>query len=311
MDLRQLRFFLRVVEHGSLTRAAAHLSVGQPVLSRRIRDLEEELGVPLLSRNGRGMVLTEAGKRFLPHARSLIQGADKAREEVRALRERPSGAVSIAMPPIVGATLWVPLLAEVRRKFPEIQLQLAEGYSGYVIEWLLHGKADVGVIYEPLEKTNIAHEPLISERLYLIGPDLAGDAVAFDDLARLPLILPAMPHAIRRHLETVAAKRRVALNVALEVNAYPAIKTIVRAQRAFTILPAAPVLAEVRAGDFGIAEIVSPSLSQKVVLATSTHHPVSLGARAVYRMIKALVEKLRADGGWPARYAAASRPITM
>ena len=84
-----------------------------------------------------------------------------------------------------------------------------------------------------------------------------------------------------------------------------------RAQRAYTILPAAPVLAEVRAGDFGIAEIVSPSLSQKVVLATSTHHPVSLGARAVYRMIKALVEKLRADGGWPARYAAASRPITM
>lgn len=72
-------------------------------------------------------------------------------------------------------------------------------------------------------------------------------------------------------------------------------------ERAYTIPPAAPVLSEVRAGDFGIAEIVSPSLSQKVVLATSTHHPVSLGARAVYRMIKALVEKLRADG-WPARY---------
>jgi LysR family transcriptional regulator, nitrogen assimilation regulatory protein len=306
MDLRQLRFFLRVAEHGSLTRAAAHLSVGQPVLSRQIRDLEEELGVALLSRNGRGMVLTEAGKRFLPHARSLTQGADKAREEVRALRERPSGTVSIAMPPIVGATLWVPLLAEVRRKFPEIQLQLAEGYSGYVIEWLVHGKADIGVIYEPLERANIQHEPLISERLYLVGtPDseaFAADSIPFDEMARLPLILPAMPHAIRRHLETVAAKRRVTLNVALEVNAYPAINSIVVAQRAFTVLPAAPVLAGVRSGEFGIAEITSPNLSQKVVLATSTHHPVSLGARTVCRMIKALVEKLRADGGWPARY---------
>jgi LysR family transcriptional regulator, nitrogen assimilation regulatory protein len=306
MDLRQLKFFLRVVEHGSLTRAAADLSVAQPVLSRQIRDLEEELGVPLLSRNGRGMVLTEAGKRFLPRARSITQDADSAREEVRSLRERPSGSVTVAMAPIAGAILWVPLLAEVQRSFPDIRLQVAEGYSGHVMEWLVHGKADVGVIYQPQENGTLKHELLIDERLYLVGsPDAApfrSAAISFEDLSRLPLILPAMPHAIRRQLETVAAKRQLHLDVALEVNAYPAIKTIVLARRGFTVLPAAPVLAEVHAGQVAIAEISAPTLSQKVVLATSTHHAASLGTRAVCRLIKSLVEELKSSGRWPARY---------
>ncbi|HEX7052850.1 MAG TPA: LysR family transcriptional regulator [Burkholderiales bacterium] len=306
MELRQLRYFLRVVEHGSLTRAAAALAVAQPVLSRQIRDLEHALGVPLLARNGRGMVLTEAGRRFLPRARAITRDADLAREEVRSLRERPSGTVTVAMAPIVGAILWVPLLAEVQRGFPEIRLQVAEGYSGHVIEWLVHGKADLGVIYQPDDSGAIRHELLIDERLYLVGvrgaPVFRDASIPFAEVSRLRLILPTMAHAIRRKMEAVAAKRRLALDVALEVNAYPAIKTIVLAQRAFTVLPAAPVLEELRARRFSIAEITAPTLSQKVVLATSTHHPASLATRAVYRLIKDLVEKLKNAGGWPARY---------
>jgi LysR family transcriptional regulator, nitrogen assimilation regulatory protein len=306
MDLRQLKFFLRVAEHGSLTRAAADLSVAQPVLSRQIRDLELELGVPLLSRNGRGMVLTEAGKRFLPRARSITQEADSAQEEVRSLRERPSGSVNIAMAPTAGAMLWVPLLAQVQRIFPDIRVQVAEGYSGHVTEWLVHGKADVGVVYQPQENGGIKHELLIDERLYLIGspeaPAFRSASISFDELSRLPLVLPAAPHAIRRLLEGVAAKRRMPLNVDLEVNAYPAIKNIVLARRGFTVLPAAPVLAEVHAGQVAIAEIAAPALSQRVVLATSTHHAASSGARALCRLIKDLVEELKASGRWPARY---------
>jgi len=307
MDLRQLTFFVRVAEHGSLTRAATDLSVAQPVLSRQIRDLELELGVPLLSRNGRGMILTEAGKCFLPRALSIVQDADSAREEVRSLRERPSGTVSVAMAPAAGAILWVPLLAQIQRTLPDIRIQVGEGYSGHVMEWLVHGKADVGVVYQPQENGSLKHELLIEERLYLVGsPDEApfrGAGVTFEEACKLPLILPGMPHAIRRLLQAVAAKRRLALNVVLEVNAYPAIKTIVLARRCFTVLSAASVLTELHAGQAAIAEISSPALSQKVVLATSTHHPVSLGTRAVCRLIKALVEEFKASGRWPSQGA--------
>ena len=155
------------------------------------------------------------------------------------------------------------------------------------------------------ENGALRHELLIDERLYLIGapdsPALHGPTIEFDQLARLPLILPGMPHAIRRQLEAVAAKRRLALSVALEVNAYPAIKSIVLAQRGYTVLPASAMLAEVRAGQVSLAEIAAPAMSQKVVLATSTHHPASTAARAVCRLVKSLVERLKANGGWPAR----------
>jgi LysR family nitrogen assimilation transcriptional regulator len=306
MDLRQLKFFVQVADRGSLTKAAADLAVAQPVLSRQMRDLERELGVPLLSRNGRGMVLTEAGKRFLPRARSITRDAESASEEVRSLRERPSGNVTVAMAPTAGTMLWVPLLAQVLSSLPDIRLQVAEGYSGHVMEWLVAGKADVGVVYQPQENGGLKHEVLIDERLYLVG---AADAapfrrptISFDELSELPLILPAMPHAIRRLLESVATKRRLPLNVELEVNAYPAIKSIMLARRGFTVLPAAPVLAEVHAGRAAIAEIVAPALSQRVALVASTHHAASAGTLAVCDVIKALMEELKASGRWPARY---------
>lgn len=306
MDLRQLKFFVRIAEHGSLTRAAADLAVAQPVLSRQLRDLERELGVPLVSRNGRGMVLTEAGRRFLARARSITQDADSAREEVRSLREQPSGTVAVAMAPSAGAILWVPLLAQVQRSFPDIRVQVSEGYSGHVMEWLVHGKADVGVVYQPQENGGLRHEVLIDERLYVVGsPDEApfhSASITFEELSKLGLILPAMPHAIRRLLEAVAAKRHLPLNIELEVNAYPAIKSIMLARRGLTVLPAAAVLAELHAGQVAIAEITAPALSQKMALVTSTHHAVSAGARAVCRLIKELMEELKSSGRWPARH---------
>jgi LysR family nitrogen assimilation transcriptional regulator len=310
MDLRQLKFFVRVAEHGSFTRAAAELAVAQPVLSRQIRDLERDLGVTLLSRNGRGVDLTEAGKRFLARARSITLEAESALTEARSLCARPSGPVSVAMAPSAGAILWVPLLALVQHSLPDIRLQLAEGYSGHVMEWLTLGKADVGVIYQPQAHASVKSEVLIDERLYLLGtperPVFREASIEFAELARLPLILPALPHAIRRLLESEAAKQRLTLAVELEVNAYPAIKTIMVARRGFTVLPAAPVLPEVHAGQIALAEITHPALSQKMALVTSTHHPASEAARAVCRAIRKLVDELVANGRWPARYRAAA-----
>jgi LysR family nitrogen assimilation transcriptional regulator len=220
--------------------------------------------------------------------------------------EQPSGSVAVAMAPSAGALLWVPLLAQVQRAYPDIRVQVAEGYSGHILEWLAGGQADIGVVYQPQETGGLRHEVLIDERLYLVGPPgepaLRNATVAFEQVCRLPLILAGMPHAIRRLLEAVAAKRRLPLNVELEVNAYPAIKSIVLARRRFTVLPAAAVLSEVHAGQVGLAEIAAPALSQKVALATPTHRAASAATRAVCQAIRELVEDLKSSGRWPARY---------
>jgi LysR family nitrogen assimilation transcriptional regulator len=306
MDLRQLEFFVRVAELGSMTKAAAALGVAQPLLSREIRELEADLGVRLLARNGRGVTVTEPGERFLARARVITADVETARDEARALRGRPAGPVSVAMAPSAGALLWAPLVTRIQDSYPEVRLKVFEGYSGDVIEWLVAGKVDIGVLYQPHLATSLKPEFLIEERLYLIAPP--GDfpkpqsSIEFRQLGTLPLILPGKNHAIRRLLDQAAAKHRITIGVRLEVNAYPTIKTLVMSGRGCTVLPVAPVLPEVHAGQLAIVEIVDPVLTQTVGLVTSSHHQASVGARAVRQIIQTLVEEFVNSGRWPARY---------
>ena len=306
MDLRQLKYFVVVAEHSSMTRAAAVLAVAQPVLSRQIRELEADLGVRLLSRNGRGVVLSEAGIRLLPRARALVRDADAARAEANELRDRPAGTVSVAMAPSVGAILWVPLLSELQRKYPDIRVQANEGYSGHVIDWIVNGKMDIGVIYQPQQGIRLNIDLLISEKLYLLGPPSAPcfrkANIDFAALADIPLILPGPQHAVRRLLEDVATRQHISLKVQLEVNAYPAIKRIVTGTGGYTVLPVAPILSNVRSGQIAVAEIVNPTLVQKVGLLTPSQHPISLSAQTVSRVIRELAAEFSASGIWPDGY---------
>src|SRR3546814_19561694 len=105
MDLRQLRTFLHVAELGSLGRAAERLRVAQPALGRQIRLLEEELGVPLFTRHGRGMAPTPAGRILLDRASALLRLVADTRAEVSAERDAVKGTVSLGVPPNVGAVL--------------------------------------------------------------------------------------------------------------------------------------------------------------------------------------------------------------
>ena len=99
MDLKQLEYFVHVAEMGSFTRAAAFLQVAQPALSRQVRTLEVELRQPLLDRNGRGVTLTEAGKRLLAHGRGILQQVERARQDLEDQRGAATGHLAVGLPP--------------------------------------------------------------------------------------------------------------------------------------------------------------------------------------------------------------------
>src|SRR5258706_10991089 len=147
MELKQLRYFLSVSELGSFSKAAVQLSVAQPILSRQIRALEHDLNAELFYRNGRGIVLSEAGKLLEAYAREIIQTAGKASFEIMAMKAAPRGRITIAMPPSIGWVLTVPLVLRCRGEFPMIALHVVEGFSGHVTEWLSTGRIDIGVVY--------------------------------------------------------------------------------------------------------------------------------------------------------------------
>ena len=312
MDLRQLRYFVQVAELGSFTKAAAMVGVAQSALSRRVRKLEDELGISLLLRNGRGVVVTDAGAIFCRRARSLLEEAEDARREMQELQGRPTGMVSIGLPPGISAVLTVPLVERIDKELPGIQLQITEGYSGHVHEWLLGGRVDIGILYNVEQTPTLTYEPLANERLYLFGaPGRAaslGPRLSFKALSQLPLILPAQPHAIRRLIDGVSAKLHVSLDITLEVTAFTGIRDLVLAGRGFTIFPVAPLLMECRAGVVEVIELVDPPLSQVVGLATSTHHPPSLATKTVARCICKLAASLVRSRRWPERLVRQRRP---
>lgn len=308
MELRQLKYFAKVAEVGSFTRAAAALDLAQPALSRQIAELEAEVGVPLLARTGRGAVPTEAGLKFLTRAKAILHDVERAAQELQSLQGRPMGLVSLGMPPSISSILAVPLVERIRAVHPQIQLQLTEGYSGHLHEWLLAGQLDLGVLYSTERSVGISCDGLVREQLCLIGSaDMLerrlgrAASVRFADLARMPLILPARPHAVRKLVDETAAARQVGITVTLEVSGFFGICDLVSGGHGVTILPVSAVWSQLRGGAFVAARITAPQLTQFVGLVTSSHHPTSLATKAVATVVKKLARELVACGRWPER----------
>ena len=119
MELRQLRYFVAIVDHGSLSRAALVLHVAQPALTQQLRQLEEELGAQLLHRSAHGVLSTDAGKVFYEHAQAILKQVADARSAVTQSTTRPSGSVTLSLPRSISGALALPLLTAARATYPK------------------------------------------------------------------------------------------------------------------------------------------------------------------------------------------------
>ena len=297
MELKQLSYFLGIAESGSFSRAAVRLSVAQPILSRQIKLLESELGVELLYRNGRGVVLSEAGKLLETYAQDVVSLVGKARLEIGSLRAVPKGRVAIAMPPSIGWILTGPLVLRCREVFPDILLHLAEGFSGHVAEWLSTGRVDIGIVYQAPRLSTLATEPLLSDELILLGAvsdpaGLGGDSVATERLADIPVILPARPHGLRVLIDTELEKLGVSANVVFEVDAMPSTLSLVERGVGYTVLSEGAVKHLLNAGRIRSWSLTNPTIKRELLLATSTQRPMSVATRLVARLIRDEVQTI-------------------
>jgi LysR family transcriptional regulator, nitrogen assimilation regulatory protein len=235
MDLKQLESFVHVAELGSFTRASGFLRIAQPALSRQIRALEVELRQTLFQRNGRGVTLTEAGKRLLAHGRGILLQVDRARQDMEDARGAASGHLAVGMPPSVSRALTAPLVSAFRERFPRATLTVVEGLSTYMLEWLLIGRLDCAVVYNVTPSPAIDLMPVLDEALYLVsarqdGQPLVGPPVALTGLSDLELVMPSRPHSIRMLLETALIAEGRRARVGIEVESVPAILDLVQHQ---------------------------------------------------------------------------------
>lgn len=303
IEIRQLKLFSTVAEFGNFSRAAVALSIGQPVLSRQIKALEEELGVELLYRNGRGIVLTEAGKLLNEYSKGILEQLSRATTEIAALRSTPHGTIVIGMPPSVGVVLTTPLVQRFRQEFPKVSMRVVEGFSGHVLEWLINGKIDVAVLYNAPRMSNLLSEPLLQDELFLLGAaqdpcNLPQGPVQAAQLADLPMILPSRPHGLRLVVDHVLAKAGITPRIDLEVEAMPSTLKLVEGGVGYTILSYSSVHHLVTEGRIRYWRLENPAFSRELLLATSSQRPSTVAMRALTDCVRSEVKALKKQGLW-------------
>ncbi|MCR6631911.1 MAG: LysR substrate-binding domain-containing protein [Magnetospirillum sp.] len=221
IDIRRLRYFLSIVEEGSLSRAAEVLHVAQPALSLHLKRLEAEFGCQLVLRTTRGVVPTESGQRLAQRAQALLAEVGSLADEVRGLEAVPAGPAVIGIPTSLGTILTVPLVKQVRERYPDIRLRVVEALSGHMQEWVLSGEVDLAVVFGTDPPPGLAADFLARESLCLVGPrdsevTQGRSEIAMDEVLDLPLIMPSRPHGVREEVERAATIRRRPPNVIVE-----------------------------------------------------------------------------------------------
>jgi len=300
MNLKQLEYFVAVAELGSFSKAAVILNIAQPALSRQVRLLETDLHVTLLMRNGRGVVLTEAGKRLFDHSVGILQLVSRVREDIEASRDVPSGRIVVGLPPSMGRLLTLPLVEGFRRALPKARLAIVEGLSAHLAEWISTGRVDLGLLHNPEPQPALEVTPVLEEPLGLVSPApkrggkgtrkvSPRDTATLAELTRLPLILPERTHAIRKLLETQAALAGHKLGVSLEISSVQSILDLVRAGHGHAVLTPSALAASGNAAAFRLRPIVEPRLTSTLCLAVSAHKPATPLSRHVFRMLRELV----------------------
>ncbi len=304
MELRQLRYFVAIVDHGSLSRAAVILHVAQPALTQQLRQLEEELGVQLLHRSAQGVLSTDAGKVFYEHAQAILKQVADARSAVAQSAERPSGAVTLGLPHSISGALALPLLTAARAHHPEITLQLTEELTGNLGEQLKSGRINLAVLLDDGQLAQFATTPLVEEELqFICRADAAyskgKQSLTLQQALATTLILPGLQHGVRPRIEAVARAAGLSVGDVIEINSIAILKSALLADMGATLLPSAPVLDELQRGTLRAQRIYQPSISRTVVLCHSRNIPLTNAAAAISRLVRQVSEQLCADGLWP------------
>jgi LysR family nitrogen assimilation transcriptional regulator len=301
IDVRKLRYFASVAELGSFTRAANLLGVAQPAISRQVQQLEEELGLDLLLREGRQISLTDAGAALLRHAQTIGRDFERLVEDMQARKGSPTGRVIIGIPPTLADTL-VPRLAErAGRDYPTIALRIAEGVTPVLVDWVENNRVDfavisLGIVADREEGPGLKLERLTSEDMIIVERVGRAEPVRVYSLLRMrakPLILSDMLATIVRHR---MGQPDLTFNAAVEIDAVQAIKVLVLQGKAASILPVSMMSRELRGGLVTGSAITSKGVRRELALAQPRHRQMTRAAEAVNALVRQEIAVLAAEG---------------
>jgi LysR family nitrogen assimilation transcriptional regulator len=306
MDTHRLKYFLRIAEEGSITRAATALGIAQPALSRQIRLLEEDLGITLFERTRRGVHLTEEGERLRSSTAAPLRQLELAVLYAGSPLARIERGLLFGMVPTAAGVLAAPLLASLGTAFPNVHFHVAVAETDDLVLRMLSGAVDLAVI-NPLPDDRLCYRHLLVEDLVLVGgptSDLTPESpVRFADLARLPLVMPSAQTGIRNTLENTALRVKVAITARYSTDSLEVSKDLVAAGLGYAVLPLAACRGDIDAGRLRYAAICEPEINHQLgVAATAALELPREFATKIGILLREEVSRLTKSGFWPAKF---------
>jgi LysR family tcuABC transcriptional regulator len=251
MDIRQLRYFVHIVECGSLSKASRQLLIAQPALSQQLAKLEDMVGKPLLHRSSKGVSPTDNGLALYHHARFMLRQLDQAlsiaRSEAGAAIQ---GMVSIGLPATTVSAIGLPLVRRIRERYPGVLINVVEGMSGHIGQLMRMGQLDLAVLFSNDVARDLVIEPLMVEELFLIIPEHSRlvaegrSSISIAEAAELPLILPTGSHGLRQRIAAEFDNRGLTANVVAEIDSLSLLMNCVHDGIGVTIKPMGAVMQE-------------------------------------------------------------------
>lgn len=295
MELRSLGYFVRIAELGSITRAAAHLRVAQPALSRHVQRLEEELGARLFTRANRGVRLTEAGNKLLENALRILREVERAGDEIRAQRAYPSGKIILGVTPTLCPVVVPELFARVRRHYPRVELKVVHAGMVRLEEFVIDGRVDLALLSEMSKSRLILSTPLAREEMVLVTrPGARSQGIVMpEELAATPLILG---DGLRAAMEQLLAGLGVALMIDTELNDHETIRLMVQQGVGASILPHSSVYRECLRGLLEAHRIGGSGVFRTLALGVSVNRTASSARNAVAEIVTRVLADIEAEG---------------
>lgn len=274
MDLRQLRYFIRIVEVKSLARAAAELGIAQSALGWHLRNLEREMNVPLVNRHSRGIEPTPAGLLLHDRAVEIMRSLDETKRQLGALGAAARPRILLGTTPPMQR-----LFALVLADLPQANVIVVDGPSARLVEEVRGGRIDFCVAYDVEDHRGCARRELLRDATVLVErrkpPACADTTITLNEAARRPLALPGVEHAFRRLVAEHAARNKVALNVAFESQSLPVVRELVEAGSAAALLPFSAVARDVGDRRLSVRRLIEPAITQTVWLYHAERRPLS------------------------------------
>jgi DNA-binding transcriptional LysR family regulator len=295
ISVRQIHYFNLVQRVRRVSAAARGVNITQPALSEQLARLESTLGAPLFVRHDDGLTTTAAGDRFSPAAKAIEASFQRLSAGASAVAAPPSRRIAVGILPSVSQHgLLVNRIADavlqVRERHPALKLVVQEGPNDTLQDWVMRGIVGLAIV-----ETSLPHVPRLplgsSEGLAVVVHQkydpLPAGPVRFQDLVRLPLVLPTHRFGLRQLLETAAEQRNLKIQPAIEVDALTMIAAVLARTRLCTVLPPSAVRRELAQGELTAHPIIEPTIARRLFVIYSGERSLSGPERDLVKTLRA------------------------